>query len=284
VNRFLSSRHSIKGVKWILQGLPLDMTVTRLHGTSSAPGIIRDESRGLETFSFLQEQDLDDVPFFDIGDLVLVPGDLEKSLMVIGSVSAGFFRKGFRIASLGGEHLASLPVIRAASTIFPELVVIHIDAHADLRDSYHGMKENHATVMRRVAEECLSSPSLLYQFGIRSGTRDEYRWGMENTSFSPFDLTGPLERAAGEIGTRPVYLSIDIDAIDPGEAPGTGTPEPCGLSSRELFKALPLMKDLDLIGFDIVEVSPPNDVNNITSVLAAKIARECLIMWGGACR
>ncbi len=258
------------------------MTVSRLHGTSSGPGTIRSESWRLETFSFSREQDLADVPFFDVGDLALVPGDLSGSLKIIELVSSGFFRKGLRIASLGGEHLATLPVIRAASSLYPELAVIHIDAHADLRDSYHGMKENHATVMRRVAEECLASPSLLFQFGIRSGTMEEYRWAKENTSFFPFELCEPLMNSIKKIGPRPVYLSIDIDAIDPGEAPGTGTPEPCGLTSREVFKALSLMKDLDLVGFDIVEVSPPNDVNNITSILAAKLTRECLIMWGGA--
>jgi len=284
LERFICGRRSLKDASWVLQGIPLDMTVSRLHGTSLGPSTVRKESRGLESFSFNLMKDLESSPFADIGDLGMVPGDLERSLETVRYVSVGLFRRGFRVASLGGEHLVTLPIMKAASEIYPDIAVVHLDAHADLRDQYHGMRENHATVMRRVAEECLECPSLLYQFGIRSGTAEEYRWGVKNTSFYPLELAAPLLKVIPELQQRPVYLSLDIDIIDPGEAPGTGTPEPCGLSAREVLDALYLMKDLDVVGFDIVEVSPPNDVNGITSTLAAKLARECLIMWGGGNR
>lgn len=257
------------------------MTVSRLHGTATGPEAIRIESTQLETFSFSLEKDLEDVPFCDIGDLALPGNNLDMALEMIESVSRRFFARGKRIASFGGEHLVTLPVVKAASGLFNDLAVIHIDAHADLRDIYHGMKNNHATVMRRIAEDCLSATSSLFQFGIRSGTREEMDWGRANTSLFPQRLIEPLRGSIRTIGKRPVYLSLDIDAFDPGIAPGTGTPEPCGLDSREFFESLALMKDMNIIGFDIVEVSPPHDVNNITSVLAAKIARECLITWGG---
>lgn len=270
----------MKEVKWVLQGVPLDMTVSRLHGTSEGPRTIRRESRHLETFSTLLHGDLEDVPFADVGDIELVPGDLSLSLEMIKAVSSNFFSRGLKVATLGGEHLLTLPVLEAASEAYPNMAVIHLDAHADLRDRYRGTEKNHATVMRRVAENCLVNPSLLFQFGIRSASAVEYRWGKENTSFFPHELAEPLRDVIAALGRRPVYLSLDIDIVNPGEAPGTGTPEPCGFSAREVLHSLTLMKDLHMIGFDIVEVSPPNDINGITSALAAGLVRECLIMWG----
>lgn len=281
MTRFIGSLKTPSDAVWVIQGLPLDMTVSRLHGTASGPEAIRTESCLLETFSFSQEKDLADVRYCDIGDLILPKDSLEKSLELIESVSRKFFSRGKKLASLGGEHLATFPVVKAASEFFNDLVVIHIDAHADLRATFRGMKYNHATVMRLVAETCLSSPRSLFQFGIRSGTREELEWGRANTHISPDELYGPLAESVEEIGKRPVYLSFDIDAADPSAAPGTGTPEPGGLSANEIFESLALMKDMNIAGFDIMEVSPPHDVNNITAVLAAKIARECLIMWGG---
>ena len=279
--RFLGSLKTPSDAVWVIQGLPLDMTVSRFHGTSNGPQAIRAESSFLETFSFSQMKDLSDVRFCDIGDLFLPEDNLYKSLDMIELVSRKFFSRGRKLVSLGGEHLVTFPVVKAASDFFKDLVVIHIDAHADLRETFHGMKYNHATVMRLIAETCLSSPGSLFQFGIRSGTREEHKWGRANTAFYPGELYQPLERALKEIGSRPVYLSLDIDAVDPSAAPGTGTPEPAGLSTREIFESLAIMKDINIVGFDIVEVSPPLDVNNITAALAAKIARECLIMWGG---
>lgn len=281
MRRFLGSLDTPLGADWVIQGLPLDMTVSRLHGTASGPDFIRVESCFLETFSFSQEKDLADVNFCDIGDLVLPRDDLFKSLDMIESVSRRFFSRGKKLASFGGEHLVTFPVVKAASRFYKDLVVIHIDAHADLRNIFHGMRYNHATVMRRIAEECLSSTMSLFQFGIRSGTSEELLWGRANTVLSPGKLYGPLLESIRRIGNRPVYISLDIDAIDPSAAPGTGTPEPGGLSVSEIFDSLALMNEMTVVGFDIVEVSPPLDVNNITSALAAKIARECLIMWGG---
>jgi agmatinase len=257
------------------------MTVTRRHGTAQAPSVIREESRGLETYSFPLDKDLSEVDFCDIGDLNLPGDDLGRALEMIEAVSSRFYGMGRKVASFGGEHLVTLPVVRAAVKTFRDLVVIHLDAHADLRDKYHGMKYNHATVMRCIAENCLATPYSLYQFCIRSGTREEFEWGTANTSFFPGELLKPLGKCLEKIGGSPVYISIDIDAVEPAEAPGTGTPEPCGTPGREIFEALYRMKGLNVVGFDIVEVSPPHDVNNITSVLAAKMARECLIMWGG---
>lgn len=281
MKKFLGSLDTPRGADWVMQGLPLDMTVSRFHGTAEGPEAIRTESRFLETFSFSQKKDLADVVFCDIGDLVLPRDDLYKSLDTIESVSRNFFARGRKLVSFGGEHLVTFPVVKAAAGFFKDLVVIHIDAHADLRKTFHGMKYNHATVMRLIAETCLFSPGSLFQFGIRSGTGEEYEWGMANTAFYPGELYRPMEEALKKIGCRPVYLSLDIDAVDPSAAPGTGTPEPGGLSASEIFESLAIMKNVNIVGFDIVEVSPPLDVNNITATLAAKIARECLIMWGG---
>ncbi|MEG3065520.1 agmatinase [Acetomicrobium sp.] len=200
--------------------------------------------------------------------------------MKIEKMSSSLANKGKRILMLGGEHLVSLGTIRGLLSRFPDLHVLHFGAHADLRDFYQGSKYSHATVMRRVAET-LASSKQLHQYAIRSGSREEIEWGSKNTDFHLIELFEPLRRLLNEIGGCSIYVSLDIDVVDPSFAPGTGTPEPGGISVSDLFRALSLLRGFNIVGFDLVEISPPNDVNAITSLLGAKIIREVLIMLGG---
>ncbi|NPV93389.1 MAG: agmatinase [Firmicutes bacterium] len=276
---FMGSRDSYAEARAVILGVPLEVTVSFRPGTRFGPQQIRTVSYGLEEYSPYQDRDLNEAVFYDAGDLALPLGNLGESLNTIESAASILFTDGKLPVFLGGEHLVSLPLIKAAASRYPDLCVIHFDAHADLRPEYLGQPLSHATVMRRVTE--VIDPRLLYQFGIRSGTREEFEYARQNTNLFPFEVLAPLTRARQAIGEkRPVYLSIDIDVVDPAFAPGTGTPEPAGISSRELLQSVDQLKGLNIVAIDLVEVSPPNDRQDITSVLAAKVIREAILgLW-----
>lgn len=273
----------------VLLGAPLDVTTSFRPGTRFGPARIRAVSDGLEDYSPIQDGSLLDVPFYDAGDVDLSPGRIRSSLEAIEEAVADIVGRGRLPIILGGEHLLTLAAVTGVARHVPDVVVIQFDAHADLRDDYLGEKLSHATVMRRVAE--VIGPERLYQLGIRSGTADEFRFGREHTNFHPLPLGsagGSLvelaERTVRAVGNRPVYVTIDIDVVDPGYAPGTGTPEPGGVSPGELLQALVALRPLRVVGLDIVEVCPPQDASDVTSVLAAKLVREAVIGFGGKFR
>lgn len=279
MTRFIGSSPRFGDSKWILLGIPMDFTVSRKSGSRFGPESIRTESHNLETYSPAQDLDLSEVSFYDLEDLSFPYGDVIRALDTVERVAKRLFARGRHLASLGGEHLVSLPLIRAAASFWPDLRVVHLDAHADLRTSLRGGSLSHSSVMRHVAQSCLEQTHRLYQFGIRSGCAEEMEWGREHTNLHLFDVLEPLKQSIKELESHPIYLSIDIDVVDPAAAPGTGTPEAGGISSRELLEAISCMRGLDLVGFDLVEVAPDLDVNNVTSALAAKCVRESLIQW-----
>ncbi|MCS7233462.1 MAG: agmatinase [Synergistetes bacterium] len=259
----------------VLWGVPLDETTSFRKGTCLGPERIRMVSYGIETYSPNFDRDLTEVKFFDAGNILLPRGNLKKSLNNIEKFAYGFLKQGYKLITLGGEHLLSLPLIKSAFLNFPNLKVIHLDAHADLRERYFGNGLSHASVMKRVCD--FLSPSNLYQFGIRSGSKDEFEFAKKNTQIFPFSLEG-IENLKTKLSSEPIYLSIDIDVIDPAFAPGTGTPEPNGVTPRELFDFLYKLQGLNIIAVDIVEISPPNDFSDITSLLGAKLVREILFL------
>jgi agmatinase len=265
------------GGRMVLLGAPLDQTTSFRPGARFAPERIREVSDALEEYSPVLDRGLDEIDFEDLGDLVLPFGDLKESLERIEEAAADLARQGRVPLALGGEHLISLPILRGMKRYHPDLVFLQFDAHADLRDEYLGQADSHATVVRRIVE--LIGGERVYQFGIRSGTREEFAFGRANTRFFPGGVDS-LEAVLGELAGRPLYLSIDIDVVDPAFAPGTGTPEAGGIGSLELFAALYALKDMRLVGMDIVEVCPPADPGDITSLLAAKLVREALLLWG----
>ena len=260
----------------ILFGASLDLTSSYRSGSRFGPQQIRAAEEGLEDYSVALERDVRDVKVIDHGDLELPPGHLAGSLARIGEEAAAAFDNGMACVALGGEHLITFPVVKAALERYPDLAVLQIDAHADLAERYRGELLTHATVMKRVVD--LLGPGRLVQLGIRSATAEEAAFASEQTHLftgSPPDMA----QVVGLLAGRPVYLTIDIDVVDPAFAPGVSYPEPGGWSSGELFQVLSEMADLDIVGMDLVEVCPPYDPAGITAALAAKVLRESLLTF-----
>ncbi|MGI9950937.1 agmatinase [Moorellaceae bacterium AZ2] len=275
---FLGGTEDYAGARVCLLGLPLDVTTSFRPGSRFAPQTIRAVSEVLEDFSPTLRRNLGEVPFYDLGDLDLIPGDIEENLRRIEGSARKILQDGKFLLSLGGEHLVSYPLIRAVHRRYPDLAVIHLDAHADLREDYLGKQYSHATVMRLVAGDI--GPDNLYQFGIRSCTWEELAYGSQQTNFFLDKIREPLARLVPQWKDRPLYLSVDIDVIDPAFAPGTGTPEPGGCRPQEVFEAIYNLKGSRVVAMDLVEVCPPYDNGNITAILAAKIIREAILCFG----
>ncbi|MGE5484035.1 MAG: agmatinase [Ignavibacteriales bacterium] len=257
-----------------LFGAPLDYTATFRPGSRSGPARIREVSQVLEEYSPALDMDVREATVRDLGDLVLPFGNVRSSLSIIESCAMSIYGSGDVPVMLGGEHLVTLPAVSASSSRCPGMTVIHIDAHADMRDEYLGEKLSHATVMRRVAE--LPGVAAVHQLGVRSGTVEEMRGSLKGTMY-PGEVAGPLKALRSELRGRPVYVSVDIDVLDPAYAPGTGAPEPGGVAPAEILESVLLMKDMNVVGFDLVEVAPPYDHSDITAILAAKIVREAVL-------
>ncbi|MEW6242870.1 MAG: agmatinase [Bacillota bacterium] len=255
-----------------LFGVPFDSTVSFRPGTRLAPFKVRELSRSLETYSPYFGRELTQGLCEDVGDLVLPGGNLGESLERIRNEARRLHAGHRPVLAIGGEHLVSLPLIQAALEYYPDLAVIHIDAHADLRDEYDGEKLSHATVMRRVAEHV--NPGRIYQLCIRSGAEEEF--SLRETNLYTFSLDA-FSKVYSLVKGHPVYLTFDIDAIDPGYAPGTGTPEPGGITPVQVFSFIQALLGLNIVGFDLVEICPPFDHSDITSVLGAKILREIIL-------
>ena len=259
-----------------LLGVPLDCTTSFRPGTRFAPESIRFHSDGLESYSPFLDADLDELSIGDLGDLLLPPGGLSRSLEMIENAVSSLYSKSYqRLAILGGEHLLTLPVVSAVVKKWPRLKVIQLDAHLDLRSSYLGEELSHATVMNHLLR--LLDPEALLQVGARSGTREEFALARTLSRGAPFDW-GEMEKVVELVGDNPCYISLDLDVVDPGFLPGTGAPEPGGITSVELLDALPLFRELNLVGCDIVELSPPYDPTGASAMLAAKVTRELLIL------
>lgn len=274
---FLGSLADVDEASSVLIGVPFDGTTSFAPGTRFGPNRMREASQNLETYSPRQDRALEEIAFVDLGDVALPFGNVTEALERVEAVSRHILAGGKRLAVMGGEHLITLPVVRACAASFKQLAVIQFDAHADLRDHYEGEHDSHATVMRRVGE--VVGPESIFQIGIRSGTRDEYAFGRAHSGAFTEDLRTGVERALQELKDRPVYVSVDIDVVDPGYAPGTGTPEPGGCRPHELLEALLRLAVLDIVAFDVVEVNPLVDLHWTTSVLGAKVVREGLLAY-----
>lgn len=274
-DRFLGMDADLPSAQWVYFGIPMDFTVSFQPGSRFGPARVREASNAIETYSLALDRDLTELAIFDAGDLELPLGNVKESLSAVAAVAEAVAARNKRFFGLGGEHLVSLPLIQTVLRRYPDLTVVHWDAHADLREHYLGQALSHATVMRRVNE--LLEPGHLYQFGIRSATREEASYARQHTHFYPDRVFQPLSQALAELRGRPVYVSIDIDVVDPAFMPGTGTPEPGGISSREALAAIGLLRELDVVGMDLVETMPAHDLSQRSGVLAAKMVREALL-------
>lgn len=279
---FFALNCSYEDAKAVLFGAPFDGTTSFRPGTRFGPSAMRNESIGLESFSPYQDKDLEDAPVCDSGDLDLPFGDAETALSLIEDETRRILRDGKLPIMLGGEHLVSLGAFRAIAEKYPDVVVLHFDAHCDLRQDYIGAKLSHACVLRRIHD--IVGDGRIYQFGIRSGTKEEFEFAkthtkMERFTADNFDEVLALLSLSNE--PVPVYLTVDLDVLDPSVFPGTGTPEAGGLTFEELRSRLMLLKDTHLVGMDFVELSPPYDASGCSTAVALKILREVLIMKYG---
>ncbi len=274
---FMAASNKLEQCEKVLLGIPFDATTSFRPGTRLAPYRIREVSEGIEEYSLYQDKSLENLDFYDAGDIILPFGNVAECLQRIEKVCKWFLSRGKKVFSIGGEHLVSWPLIKSYHEYYPDLVVVQLDAHADLRKEYLGETLSHAAVMRQVVE--LLGKNRLFQLGIRSCTRDELSYAEQNTQFYPDVLLDVIDEVKNKIENRPVYFTLDIDVIDPGYAPGTGTPEPGGFSSREVLKLMHQLRSLNVVGFDVVEISPPYDAADITSILGAKIIREALLAY-----
>lgn len=274
---FIGANASYKDAQAVILGIPMDYTVSYRPGTRNGPLAIRNTSIVLEEYSLILNRSLEDCRYCDLGDLALPFGNSAKSLEIIGKAAGRLLKDGKFPIFLGGEHLISYPIIESFLMKYPDLKVIHFDAHADLRSDYYGEENSHSTVMRKVVE--ILGKGRIYQFGIRSGIKEEIEFAREYTGLYPLEVLKPLKKVIPELRGNPVYLTLDIDVVDPAFAPGTGTPEPGGCSSQEIIEAVYLLSELNIVGFDLVEVSPQLDISERTAILAAKIVREGILSF-----
>lgn len=276
IHTFIGCDSEYDESKIVIFGAPFDSTTSYRPGTRFASSAMRNESFGIETYSLYQDKDLTDIKVFDGGDLELCFGSPESALNDIENFSSKILGSGKLPCMIGGEHLVTLGAVRAAVKKYPDLHIIHFDAHADLRDDYLGQKLSHACVMRRCHE--LVGDGKIFQFGIRSGDREEFLWGKNHVTTNKFDFTG-LEKIAEKILNKPVYFTLDLDVLDPSCFPGTGTPEAGGVSFTELMSAIKSVSALNVVGIDVNELSPMLDQSGASTALACKLLREILLYF-----
>lgn len=277
--RFMGSTEKYEDASVVMVGVPMDFTCSFRPGTRFGPQKIREVSIGIEEYSVYMDNSLEDFSYFDSGDLDLPIGNVEKSLEMIGQAAKEVLEDNKFPLFIGGEHLISVPVIKEVHKKYgDELIIIHFDAHADLREGYLGCPNSHASAVRRLVD--FMPGKNIYQFGIRSGTREEFEYAKANTNMYKLEVLEPLKAVVDKFRGKPVYFTLDIDVVDPAYVNGTGTPEPGGISSKELIQALSVIKDLNIVGFDLVEVSPHYDQSDRTALLAAKIIRDMILIVG----
>jgi agmatinase len=256
----------------VIIGAPYDATATHRRGAAAAPAAIRWASDSIETYSPAQERDLEDLALADAGDLALA--GLAPEAMVARVQDAVAAARGLPLV-LGGEHTVTVGAVSALAERYPDLAVVVLDAHLDLRDEFDGQRYSHATTICRIADRIGSER--IAALGVRSGTREEWRAA---SALALCSRTGAIPMEAWKVlSARPLYLSVDIDGFDPSVAPGTGNPEPLGLTADDFVAVLRVLRESRVVGCDVVEVSPSFDPSGQTSILAAWLIREMLLAF-----
>ncbi len=275
LDRFMGFDEEYENSDIVLVGVPFDGTVSYRPGTRFAPMAVRTESYGLETYSPYMDMDLEDYKLSDIGDIEFPFGNKDATLEVIKTVTREIVTDGKKPLVVGGEHLISFPVVESLYKKYPDLHIIHFDAHTDLREDYMGETLSHATVLKRIWD--VLGDGKIYQFGIRSGTKEEFEWAKEHLYLEKFSAD-TLSSKVEELKGKPIYLTVDLDVLDPSVFAGTGTPEPGGITMREMLASLVSMKGLNFVGADVVELSPHYDASGVSTAVACKVIREVALL------
>jgi agmatinase len=273
---YISANTSFEKSKAVILGCPYDGSASFRPGARFGPSAIRRASWGIETFSPYFQRDLTQYPIHDMGDLELPLGEKKISLGLIRKALGQILSKRKFPILLGGDHLITLPIVEELFLRHPNLHLIQIDAHTDLREEYLGESLSHSTVMRKVVDHL--GKGRLFQIGVRSGTEDEFKLARRMKSIVSLDSRS-LSSMIKRLRNKPVYISLDLDVMDPSLLPGVGTPEPGGLTFQEIISLLRKLQTLHVVGFDIVELTPDYDPTQVSSVTASVILREMILAF-----
>ena len=254
----------------VMLGMPFDGTVSYRSGSRFAPEQIRLASWGLEEYSPRFDKHLEDVNFHDAGDLEFPLGNTYKSLDLIEENVEQIYKDGKRVFGIGGEHLVTLPEIKAVAKFHKDLAIVHFDAHTDLREEYLGEEMSHSAVIRHASR--IVGPENLKQIGIRSGMKEEWEFMKKHNTliheYSELD----------ELKGKKIFVTVDLDCLDPSVMPGTGTPESGGMQFNELMGWFEYLKNFDIVGADVVELAPDYDASGVSTAVATKVIRELLMV------
>lgn len=275
IETFIGCDSDYTDAELVIFGAPFDSTTSYRPGTRFGPSAIRHESFGLETYSPYQDKDLEDHAIMDSGDLELCFGSSDQALKDIQGRAEQILQDGKIPLLLGGEHLVTLGSVRAAVQKYPDLHIIHFDAHTDLREDYLGAKLSHACVIRRCHD--ILGDGRIHQFGIRSGERAEWKFARAgHTDLHPFNLNG-LEETVKALQSAPIYFTIDLDVLDPSCFPGTGTPEAGGVDFMQLLEAIRTVCSGNVVAADVNELCPVLDQTGASTAIAGKVVRELML-------
>lgn len=282
--RFIACDRLIEEARIVLYGVPFEGRVNLRKGADGGPRDLRLASDSIETYSPVLDRDLEDLALCDLGDCELPDGaPPREQLDAARDEIAAWWRPELLPFMLGGDHTATVSVIEALAPSFPDLRIVQLDAHPDLREEFLGERYNYASAMARVMDTV--APERVYQVGIRTGAREEY--ARRRPRFFPAFAGPPIEAVRSilpELSGHPVYVTIDVDVLDPSEAPGTGSPEPGGLRVPELIEIVRLLAGSTVIGGDLVEVAHAWDPTGRTGIAASWVIREALLSWWGDVR
>lgn len=273
---FIGCEHSFEDSSLVLFGAPFDGTCTFRPGSRFGPYKIRIDSYGLETYSPYIDKDLEDYKIHDAGDIDLTFGNKIAALDAIKDFTENVLNSNKKPFMIGGEHLVTLPAVKAVHEKYEDLVILHFDAHTDLRTDYMGENLSHSTVIRNIWD--FLGDGRIYQFGIRSGLREEFIWSEQggHTFMNKFGYE-KLKDVISEIQDKPVYVTIDLDILDPSVFPGTGTPEPGGITFKDMLEILKTISTLNIVGADVVELAPDYDPTGVSTAVASKVIRELML-------
>jgi len=275
ISGFIGFEDDFEESKAVLFGAPFDGTTSFKPGARFAPNVMREDSWAIESYSPYLEKDLEDLKLFDYGNLELPFGDKKNALRMIQEHVQEIIDANKIPIMIGGEHLVSLAPVKALSKKYDDLHVIHFDAHTDLREDYLGEALSHATVIRRIYDQL--GDGKINQFCIRSGLKDEFEWAKKHTHLEKFTYN-TLPSCVKRLKDKPVYITIDLDVLDPSVFPGTGTPEPGGIDFHDMLNIIKELSKLNnVVGMDVVELSPKYDASGISTAVACKTLRELVL-------
>ncbi len=279
--RFIACDGPLAGARIVVYGIPFEGRVNLRKGADAGPRDVRLASDSIETYSPALARDLEDLPLTDIGDCELPDGaSPREQLDAAREAIAEWWAPGLIPFMLGGDHTATVPVIEVLAPAIPALRVLQLDAHPDTREEFLGERYNYASAMARVMDAMPADR--VYQVGMRTGAREEYE--RRRPRFFPAIAEHPVDivrRILPELVGHPLYVTIDVDVLDPSEAPGTGSPEPGGLRVPELVEIVRMLAACTIVGGDLVEVAHAWDPTGRTGIAASWVIREAMLSWWG---